>query len=264
MSSGWCYHDKLSIDIEDVADKKACVVAVQQLFAALKKHHGESEAVLIWNDCQTPKGQAWEKLTGALSGLEYSDQRLIFEYYAMALPSKEGLAKALATKNVPLNKEWREWLAGHLKWHAQYREDLFRNYVAREEARKSGQQPSLRPIPKGPEAPATAIFGSRGTTNWQTMLQQIKRVFRYHSKACAAVGEAPLEIREEVRSEVDAWCWMDTEMKIRGHGGIKKWMTRPPPGPVANPKNGKGLSGGQNVSDNVPRHFLKNLSHLFV
>src|SRR5262249_36544330 len=119
---------KVTVQIEDVADKKSCVVAIQQLYAKLEEHYGEKAAGRIWDSYHeaSPKYQARRKLEGALSGLEYSDQRLIFEYYAMAMPSKEGLAKDLAAKNVLLHEKWREWLTADRQWQVQHGEEFRR------------------------------------------------------------------------------------------------------------------------------------------
>jgi hypothetical protein len=105
----------------------------------------------------------------------------VLEYYAMAKPSKEGLAKELARRNVSLNKETKEWAA---LWTKRVRED---------------RKP---PWPSQPPAP----YGPNGTTDWGTMLTHIKRVFRKHKEACAAFAVAPPEIREEDLRNTGNWC----------------------------------------------------------
>jgi hypothetical protein len=204
----------------------------RQLFAALEKHYGEREARSIWMsnyDLQAPRWQAREKLDHALRGMEYADRRLIFEYYAMEEPSKEGLAKALANKNAALHQEWREWKTAQNRWVEENREGLRRYDELAELYHRTGRRPMALPsLPPEPQRPS-GLFGSRGTTDWQTMHHQIKRVFRKYAEACAAVGEAPIEIREEEHLKVEGHCRADTEMQMRGRkpkriftGGTKR------------------------------------------
>jgi hypothetical protein len=221
---------KVTITIEDMADRKACVIAIRQLFAALEGHHGEREANHIWDSNQDhlmPKWQARKKLDHALRGLEYSDQRLIFEYYGMAKPSKEGLARDLAAKNVSLHEEWHDWLAAWRKWWAQHGAEARRRQEIIELARGTEQwPPNLPRLPDFPQRPA-ALFGPRGATDWRTMHQKIKRVFRAYPDACAGVNEAPIETREETRSRVEERCRIDGESRMLGGRILKRRRGRP-------------------------------------
>jgi hypothetical protein len=210
---------KISITIEDIADRKACVSAIRRLFTALEEHYGERAAFHIWisnQDRQTPKWRAREKLQHALVGLESGDQRLIFEYYAMAKPSKEGLARDLAAKNVPLHEKWREWLVAYREWWVQHGEEYRSQAEIIERARGTDSWPPKLPrLPEFPQRP-TALFGPRGTTDWRTMHQQIKRVFRMYPDACVAVSEAPIEIRKEELLKAESACSIGVEMQMLG------------------------------------------------
>lgn len=119
------------------------------------------------------------------------DARMIFEYYAMAKPSKEGLAKELARKNETLHESWREWLPLDREWQAH------RERVA--------ALPPPRTLREPPPYPP-ALYGPRGTTDWQTMLQHIKRVFRKYKETCATISELPIEKRERFRQAIDRDC----------------------------------------------------------
>jgi hypothetical protein len=220
---------KVSIAIENIADRKACVVAIRQLFAALEEQYGEKEAERIWrynNDLQAPKWRAREKLSRALAGLEYGDRRIIFEYYAMAKPSKEGLAKKLASKNGSLHEKWREWLAANREWWSQHGEEYRRQSEIIELARGTEHWPPKLPrLPEFPQRPA-APFGPRGTTEWQTMLQHIKRIFRNHKEACAAIGDATPELRKEELLEVEPWCQSDAERRAISGRSLKMYRKK--------------------------------------
>jgi hypothetical protein len=186
---------RVSIEIEDIGDRKACVLALRKLFTALEDYYGGKEADNIWRynnyDPRAPYWLARFKLNKALSLTEPDDQRLIFEYYAMAKPSKEGLAKELARRNGPLHDEWREWLSLEDEWLAQRR--------------------APRPPPRPP-----APYGPRGTTDWRTMLQHIKRVFRKHRDACIAVEGAPHDLREEELQEIEDSCRVSARLRAAG------------------------------------------------
>jgi hypothetical protein len=196
---------KLSIEIADIADQKACMLALRQAFAALEGHYGEKEAENIWRsgryDLRSPKWQArfdasevGARMVGldfALlsSGLKYDDARLICQYCAMAKPNKEGLARELARRNDTLHEKWREWLK---------------------------ELPPASPMPPAP-------FGPTGSTSPQTILRHIKRVFQKHQKEYAAIRNAPPEMREEFRQFVEYWCGSQAAMRmITGRKGGRR------------------------------------------
>ena len=128
--------------------------------------------------------------SGAFSGSPH-DARLILEYYAMAKPSKEGLARELARKNESLREQWREWLPLSREWEA-HREQV-------------AALPPSRTLPPRPPYPP-ALYGPRGATDWRAMLQQIKRVFRGYKEACAIISELPTQRREELHRAIDRDC----------------------------------------------------------
>jgi hypothetical protein len=119
----------VSIEIDDIADKKACELAVRKLYTALIDHHGKEEADrllrLFPRDLNAAREQAYwhprRTLNRALyvpPYIEPDDERLVLEYYAMEKPSKEGLAKYLARRNVSLNKETKSGRHhGMCGWH---------------------------------------------------------------------------------------------------------------------------------------------------
>jgi hypothetical protein len=191
---------RVSIEIEDIGDKKACALALRKLFAALEDHYGGKEADNIWRyNNSDPRAPWWlpqHKFDKALSAslIGPDDQRLIFEYYAMAKPSKEGLAKELARRNGSLQVKWREWLLLEKDWQA-----------------KRHASPTMLSPPM-PAAP----YGPRGATDWQTMLQHIKRVFRKHRDACIAVEGAPLDLREEKLREIEIGCHIRASLRKLG------------------------------------------------
>jgi hypothetical protein len=192
---------KLTIEIEDVADKKACMRATRQLYEALEAQYGEKEVRHFWGpDLQKPHHLARLELEKAIYGepIEYDDLRLIFKYFAMAKPSKERLAKELALKNEYLHAEWKTWSLRFREWQQQTKPDT----------------PRLPP-PQSPAAP----YGPRGSTNWQTMLKQIKRVLRRYPEACSAVSKAPEKTREEQHQAVALLCWQRIQTRmLDGHG----------------------------------------------
>ena len=94
---------KLAIEIEDIADKNACIRALQKLFVALAQQYGEGDAAVIWR-CNIPfaRVRAENKFSTALGHFSPEDQRLVLEYFAMPKPSKTGLVVELARKNEEL------------------------------------------------------------------------------------------------------------------------------------------------------------------
>jgi hypothetical protein len=171
---------KITIELEDIADKKACAIAIRKLFAALETQHGEREASRMWNrhgefDLTSPKWTGRFKLQEALRDLpdlEQHDLRLVLEYFAMSKPSKRGLAKELARRNVGLNEKWRAWVA---------------------ERRGLEAERADTPWPNPPSAP----YGPKGTTNWKSMQTRIKNIFRDYPETCAVYAAAPPEIRQD-------------------------------------------------------------------
>jgi hypothetical protein len=97
---------RLSIEIEDIADKKACAVAIRQLFTAFIDRHGILEANKLWaqinyedqerkrSPLQVLQDELWE-----CSTFRSFDTRIVLKYFAMQKPSKKGLAKELALRN---------------------------------------------------------------------------------------------------------------------------------------------------------------------
>ena len=93
----------LLIEIKDVGDKAECALALKRLFRALFDHHGVGVFPQLMQSLD-PEGQrrfllADMTLTSALLKLSHEEQRLLLAYYAMAKPSKRGLANILAAKN---------------------------------------------------------------------------------------------------------------------------------------------------------------------
>jgi hypothetical protein len=97
---------KVSIEIEDIADKAACVRATRKLFTALADQHGPAAAFDIWLfHSWDPKAdrlraflQTERDLDQALRSLTPKEQILILEYFDRRV-TKRGLGKALAAKN---------------------------------------------------------------------------------------------------------------------------------------------------------------------
>lgn len=137
---------KLTIEIDDLNNRQVCVEAVARLYEALVEYQGgESGAAVIFLEAQTEPFP----YKRACMSVPNDDLRLVLEYYAMAKPSKRGLAVELAKRNKTLPEEQRFY---------------------------------------------------RGSQEPDTMLQQIKRVFREYKKECAEIGEAPtVWINDELR-----------------------------------------------------------------
>ena len=133
---------KFSIEIEDIKDKRACLLAIRKLYSALEEHYGRIEANTIWLFKLDPlRWELEKKFVGASHRFQDEDLGLVLEYYAMPNPSKRKLATDLAKKNETLPPEER--------------------------------------------------YGPNGTTDPDTMHQQIKRVFRNNKEACNVIGAAP-------------------------------------------------------------------------
>jgi hypothetical protein len=98
---------KLTIEIEDVGDQRQCIAAIRKLFGAIKDHHGSGAAHDLWfykNEAPPPDSMDRARLRYACMSFDHDDLRLIFEYYAMAKPNKEKLARDLAKKNESLRE----------------------------------------------------------------------------------------------------------------------------------------------------------------
>jgi hypothetical protein len=84
----------LTIEIEDIGDQRECVAAIRKLFDALRERHGATGAGALWRHCHDPaEMQASIKFNDACVSFVLHELRLVLEYYAMAKPSKLGLAK---------------------------------------------------------------------------------------------------------------------------------------------------------------------------
>jgi hypothetical protein len=144
---------KLTIEIEDIGDERACVAAMQKLLGAIREHHGR-RADLLWSSYEPlPEPEFFQ----ACRHFSYGELRLVLEYYAMANPSKLGLAKELARRNE-----------------------------------------TLRP---------KESYGPNGTTDEDTMHQQIKRVFkRGTEEVLRIIGETAPELREETLQQINRYC----------------------------------------------------------
>ena len=127
---------KLTIEIEDVGDWHQCIAAIEKLRVALREQHGgtRTDALFYVYD------RAEDAFKNACGHFTPEELRLVLEYYAMAKPSKLGLAKDLARRNESL--------------------------------------------------PQTERYGPNGSTDEDTMHQQIKRVLRRDEEACRIIGEA--------------------------------------------------------------------------
>ena len=106
---------KLTIEIEDIGDRRECIAAVRKLVEAIKERYGSEEAFSLWMDAAPPpdereRGRFREKarLHMACKSFDDNDLRLILEYYAMPKPNKEKLARDLAKKNESL-PEWKRY-----------------------------------------------------------------------------------------------------------------------------------------------------------
>ena len=87
---------KLTIEIEDIGDERACAAAARRLFDALRERHGRTGAYMLWD-----YGRHAE-FENACESFVPEELRLVLEYYAMTKPSKLGLAKDLAQRNESL------------------------------------------------------------------------------------------------------------------------------------------------------------------
>jgi hypothetical protein len=94
---------RLSIEFEDIADKNACILALQKLYSALERQYGEHDAGVIWR-CNIPyaRVRAVNQFQNALGYFSPEDKRLILEYFAMPKRSKTRLAAELTRKNEDL------------------------------------------------------------------------------------------------------------------------------------------------------------------
>jgi hypothetical protein len=166
---------KLTIEIEDIGDERACVAAMKKLLGALREHHGRRRADLLWSSYGDP---AELKFFRACRHFSYEELRLVLEYYAMAKPSKLGLAKELARRNE-----------------------------------------TLRP---------KESYGPNGTTDKDTMHQQIKRVFKRGTKeVLRIIGEAAPELREEGLQQINRHCQKWAVHWAQGERGTPVRAQRP-------------------------------------
>jgi hypothetical protein len=150
---------KLSIEIDDISDERACVASIGKLFSVLRESHGHQRTDALWRSCYDPADPADPAEVEFLLACRHfilQELRLVLEYYAMAKPSKLGLAKELARRNE-----------------------------------------TLRP---------KESYGPNGTTDEDTMHQQIKRVFRRDKEAFRIIGEATTELREERLRWANRYC----------------------------------------------------------
>jgi hypothetical protein len=99
---------KLTIEINDVKNRRACVEAVERLYEALVEHQGGivgAEHILHevkYGHGYSAQAAARRKFTNACYQLPNDDLRVVLEYYAMNNPSKRGLAVELAKRNETL------------------------------------------------------------------------------------------------------------------------------------------------------------------
>jgi hypothetical protein len=164
----------LTIEIEDLDNAEHCLAAIRKLFGALSERHGRQRTSLAWYYLYDyPAVMEFE---AACAAFVPDELRLVLEYYAMAKPSKRGLAKELARRNE-----------------------------------------TLRP---------KETYGPNGSTDEDTMHQQIKRIFRRYKGACRFIGMASPELRQEklqstdhlLRMEADDWARGERERQV-GHQG---------------------------------------------
>lgn len=102
---------KLSIEI-DVADRRACVNALERIYEAIEECHGERGAASIWSagkygSGNSPKWRAREKFDRTCNSFTPENLRLVVEYYNMAKPNKQRLADELVRRNETLPQERR-------------------------------------------------------------------------------------------------------------------------------------------------------------
>jgi hypothetical protein len=101
---------KLTIEIENIADRRECITAIRELFGALKDGHGPDEAFRLWryyNEAPPADRRERSRLRLACMSFGYDDLRLILEFFAMPKPNKEKLARDLAKKNENLPERER-------------------------------------------------------------------------------------------------------------------------------------------------------------
>jgi hypothetical protein len=106
---------KLTIEI-DLKDQYSCTLAVERLYEALVEHHGVVVTEHILHDVKyghgyTPEAISRRKFLNVCWKLPDDDLRLVLEYYAMAKPSKRGLAVELAKRNETL-PQWQLYCRG--------------------------------------------------------------------------------------------------------------------------------------------------------
>jgi hypothetical protein len=107
---------KLTIEIEDIGDRRECIAAVRRLVEAIKERYSLDEARRLWLDAAPPPDERRDqeqfrelaRLHTACKSFDDNDLRLILEYYAMPKPNKEKLARDLAKKNESL-PEWKRY-----------------------------------------------------------------------------------------------------------------------------------------------------------
>ena len=106
---------KLTIEIEDIGDRRECIAAVRKLVEAIKERYGSEEASNLLLDAAPPPDEREQerfreraRFHMACKSFDDNDLRLILEYYAMAKPNKEKLARDLAKKNESLS-EWKRY-----------------------------------------------------------------------------------------------------------------------------------------------------------
>jgi hypothetical protein len=157
---------KLTIEIEDIGDERECAAALRKLFSDLRERHGRQRAYMLWHNYYD---RAAVEFNDACASFVPNELRLVLEYYAMAKPSKLGLAKELARRNE-----------------------------------------TLRP---------KESYGPSGSTDEDTMHQQIKRVFRRNEEACRLIGSASPELRWEKLQSTDRFLRKWAEHWARGERG---------------------------------------------
>ena len=116
--------------------------------------------------------------------MEDDDLRLVLEYLAMEKPARKGSQRA-ARRNVSLNKEMKGLV-------------------------QDRRLPQLKP-PR-PQAP----YGRTGSTDWQTLLTHIKRVFRKHKEACAVLAAAPPDARAKELRQTESFCQKNAYLRALG------------------------------------------------
>jgi hypothetical protein len=167
------------IEIDDIGDEHECVAALRKLFSDLKGRHGGMRAARLW---QYGLDRAFMEFNDACACFVPDELRLVLEYYAMAKPSKLGLAKELARRNE-----------------------------------------TLRP---------KETYGPSGSTDADTVHQQIKRVFRREAEACRLIGGASSRLRQEklqwanryLRNWANLWARGERGTPVRAQRGVRRRM----------------------------------------